>query len=106
MSGHYPPTTYAPEELPEELRAVVTAAVGVARGSGGGRLSATDEYPELRDLNCAVCERPLTEILEAIIATGGARPMPVLISPHGTARLVCGACAPELLGEEPVIEIE
>lgn len=47
-----------------------------------------------RDLNCAMCGRPMTEVLEAVVATGKGRQMPMMFHPDGTVQLVCGACDP------------
>ena len=57
----------------------------------------------IRDLNCAVCGRPMTEVLEAIVVSDQSRVLPVsdqsrvlpiVTYPDGTAHLVCGGCDP------------
>jgi hypothetical protein len=51
------------------------------------------------DLNCADCGRPLTEVLEAIVATDTGRVMAMKVYPDGTFRFVCRACDPDVPSE-------
>ncbi len=55
---------------------------------------AAGSEPNLRDLNCAICGRPMTEVLEAIEVSNQARPLPMVRYADRTARLVCGGCDP------------
>ena len=48
--------------------------------------------PALRDFDCAVCGRPMREVLEAISVSGDGRPVPFWHYGDGTARMICGVC--------------